>query len=792
MGYELIITEKPQAAKKIAEALADGKPIKESVNGVPYYKITHGKKDIVVACAVGHLYTVAEKDKGRWKYPVYDVEWVPSSESNKESAFTKKYLAVIKKLCKDASEFTVATDYDIEGEVIGVNVIRFACKQKDANRMKFSTLTKGDLIESYEHKSKTLDWGQAKAGLTRHELDWLYGINLSRALTLSVKNATGGFKILSSGRVQGPALKILVDKEKEIQNFKPTPYWMVQLLSEKNKQQIEAWHKEDKFWEKEKAQKAYDKAKSAKTAKVEKIENREQKSNPPFPFDLTSLQVEAHKTINIVPKRTLELAQNLYIGGYISYPRTSSQKLPPAIGYAKILEALKKQDKFAAGAAWVLTKSKMKPNEGTKTDEAHPAIYPTGIAPHFKDPKEADLYELIVRRFFAVFGEPAVRESMIVSIDVNSEPFVAKGIRTKVQGWFELYGRFVMLKDEELPALKEGEEIPVKKLSLLDKETQPPKRYTAASIIKELEKRNLGTKATRAAIIDNLYNRGYVNEKSIEATELGIKTSDILGKYSPEIQDEELTRSFEDEMEDIRKKKKTTDEVIDHAKNVLGDTLKKFKEKEKFIGKELGEANITTRNIMTHIGKCPVCKEGDLQIRKGRFGSFIACNKYPDCKTTFSLPTGIIKPTDKICESCGMPMVKIIKKRSAQDICINPKCKSKITADKEALQEMKDIEKGAVEKECPKCKEGKLVVRKSIYGAFLGCSNYPKCRYTERLDGEEHSNLPKFGEKAKVAKTAKPKSSRKKSSSQKKPRVSKPRTSKKAKASETTVKSTDL
>jgi len=161
---------------------------------------------------------------------------------------------LIKKLSKEASSFTVACDYDVEGEVIGLNVIRYACNKKDAARMKFSTLTKPDIIEAYEHKSLHLDWGQAKAGETRHYLDWYNGINFSRALTSSIKSA-GSFKIMSTGRVQGPSLKIIVDREKEIRAFKSVPFWQIELLGEIKKGKIEAWHKEDKFWEKEKINK---------------------------------------------------------------------------------------------------------------------------------------------------------------------------------------------------------------------------------------------------------------------------------------------------------------------------------------------------------------------------------------------------------------------------------------------------------------------------------------------------------------------------------------------------------
>ena len=193
---ELIITEKPKSAQKIAEALADGKPLKKGEKGVYYYEITRGKNDIIVACAVGHLFGIAEKHKKGLKYPVFDVEWQPLYEINKDAAFSKKYFDTLKKLSKKADTFTVACDYDIEGSVIGMNIIKFICKQKDARRMKFSTLTKPDLVKAYENASKSLDWGQAIAGETRHNLDFYYGINLSRALIASIKKAGNFHKLI--------------------------------------------------------------------------------------------------------------------------------------------------------------------------------------------------------------------------------------------------------------------------------------------------------------------------------------------------------------------------------------------------------------------------------------------------------------------------------------------------------------------------------------------------------------------------------------------------------------------
>ena len=739
--YELIITEKPSAAKKIAEALADGKALKKSERGVPYYDVTHGKTDIVVACAVGHLYTVDEnkdeKKKRTWTYPVFDVKWIPSSEKGKASAFTKKYLSVIKKLSKNAESFTIATDFDIEGEVIGLNILRFACKQKDGARMKFSTLTKDDLIYSYNHKSPTLEWGQANAGLVRHELDWYYGINLSRALTIAIKKA-GNFKIMSSGRVQGPSLKIIVEREKEIKAFKPEPFWQLQLLGDVKNGSLEAWHETDKFWKKQEAEAIVEKT-NGKDGKIADVEKKEFKQAPLTPFDLTTLQMEAYRALGISPKETLSVAQELYTAGYISYPRTSSQKLPENIGYAKILNLLKNNDNYTELVKKLLSMKSLAPNNGKKTDPAHPAVYPTGIFPKISG-KQLKLYDLIVKRFFATFADAAIRETMTIRIDVENECFVAKGTRTKEKGWHIFYEPYLHLEEKELPEVEKDEDVKVKDIIMHDKETQPPKRYTPASIIKELEKRNLGTKATRAQIIDTLFGRGYVIGKPIEATDFGIKTVETLETYSPTIIDEELTRHFEEEMEEIREKKKKNNEVLEEAKSVLTKTLEGFKSKEKEIGQGLLEAHRETQQQLTTIGGCPVC-QGTLVIKRGKFGRFIACDKYPECKTTFKLPgTGLIKPTEDECKECKYPLINIIRKgKKPQSVCINPDCPSKKISDKAAREQAKNIENGAVEKQCPKCKKGKLILRSSVYGKFYGCSSYPKCRHIEKIESGNNS-----------------------------------------------------
>lgn len=673
---ELIIGEKPDASEKIAEALADTKPKKKLINKIPYYELTHKGKKILVGCAVGHLFTLEQKAKKGWTYPVFDVEWKPIYKT-KRHEFAKAYFDTLSELAKQADEFTVATDFDEEGSVIGFNVIRYICNKKDGKRMKFSTLTKKELIESYEKASKHLDFPQIEAGETRHILDWMYGINLSRALTLAVKT-TGKFKILSSGRVQGPALKIITEREKEIQAFKPEPFWEIELEGSAKNKPLLAEHEAGKFTEKAKAELILKKTKGKK-AKIADVKRTEFLQDPPYPFDLTSLQIEAYKVFGISPKETLALAQDLYTQGLISYPRTSSQKLPTAIQYVDVIKELQKQKQYSSLCKNILN-GKLKPNEGPKSDPAHPAIYATGEIPKKLTERQQKIYDLVVKRFLATFSTPAKRQTMTIITDVNKEKFISRGTLTLEPGWHVLYEPYVKLKEEELPDVKEGDEVKLKKISLLEKETQPPKRYTEASIIRILEKKNLGTKATRAAILDALYSRQYINEKAIEATKLGLAAVETLTKYCPEILDEALTRQFEEEMDQIIEGKQKEEQIIKSAKEFLTKVLEKFKKNEKKIGEGLAEAALVTREELSTVAPCKVCNKGKLVLRRGKFGLFIACNQYPNCKTTHSVPANaLIKPTEGECPHCKSPMVLVIRKgKRPFKYCISKVCPARL------------------------------------------------------------------------------------------------------------------
>lgn len=729
---ELIITEKPSSAKKVAEALAEGKLVQKKSKQSSYYELLHGKKPIIVTSAVGHLFGLVEEKKAGWTYPVFDVKWGASHENSRELKYVKDYIDTIGMLATKANEFTIACDYDVEGEVIGLNVIRFVCKQKDAHRMKFSTLTKPDLIKAYETKMSHLDWGQALAGETRHILDWYYGINLSRALSASVK-AAGSFKIMSAGRVQGPALRLLVEREREIAAFVPQPYWMIQLLGEFKTSLVEAWHVKDKIFDKADAKRIFDAIKNETKAIVIRVEKTQREQAPPTPFDLTTLQSESYAHFKITPKETLDIAQSLYLAGVTSYPRTSSQQLDPKLGFSKILNDLRKQPEYELLSKELLKYKELKPNNGKKTDPAHPAIYPTGLVPKTLKPKEQKVYDLIVKRFMATFAKAAIRETMEVVLDVKKEQFVTKGTRTVEENWHVYYKPYIKLEEITLPNMKEGDIVIIKEINKLEKKTQPPNRYNQASIIKELERRNLGTKATRADILERLFQRGYIEGVQITVTRLGMQTIEVLEKYAPTIIDEKLTADFEGEMDHIREGKQKQEKVLEKAKKFLIELLLDFKKKEKIIGQEILQSLQETREIQNYIGACPTCREGKLMMKRGKFGQFIACDKYPQCTTTFKLPSsGLVKNTDELCEVCKHPNVLVIRKgRKPQEVCINPVCTSKVTEQEKKI--VKQQEKSGEEKLCPKC--GKmLVLRTSFYGQFYGCSGYPNCRHIEKIE----------------------------------------------------------
>ena len=482
---EVIICEKPSSAEKIAKALSPSAKKKVYNKKVKYWELERDSKNITVLSGVGHLYSLIPKDA---KYRVsFNLHWVPSYEASKASSFTKNYLRAIKKFGKDADSYIHACDYDVEGTLIGYNALKFACGEdslKKASRMKFSTLTKKDIIDAYENRID-IDMHQVDNGIARHILDYYFGMNISIALSDSVRKTKHRFLKLSVGRVQTPTLSILVNREKEIREFVPEPYWVIKALLDF--ENIEIKHVAGNIFDRQLAEEIFNKC-NGKDAVVDKIEISNSKTRPPVPFNLSGLQAEAYNVFGFSPKRTQVAAQNLYSAGYTSYPRTSSQKLPESLGFASIFKQLSADPEFKKHIDKL--PSKLRPNNGKKEDAAHPPIHPTGILPGKLNKDEQKIYDLIVYRFIAVFFDAAKFETMKTTLDIEGEKFKFSRRRVTYKGWMEHYP-FKKIDDEIFPDIKEGDVMSVKKLISDEKETKPPARYNQASLIKELEKKNL-------------------------------------------------------------------------------------------------------------------------------------------------------------------------------------------------------------------------------------------------------------------------------------------------------------
>ena len=522
---------------------------------------------------MGHLYGLSDTKKGNKKIiPILDPTWVPLSTLKNRGSSSKfltfkieKILREISEISKNAGGFIHACDYDQEGEVIGYNILEHTCHNKYsiAKRAKFSSLTDEEIIQSFNNllppNEKLKD-----AGTSRHMIDFIYGINLSRALTNSInkKNSVGekkkGYQQLSIGRVQGPTLAFVVEREKEIENHIFEPYWNVIADFEKNNQIIKTYYQPQRIDSKSTAENVINSCKN-QLGKVTDIKFQKTSLRPPIPFNLGDLQKEAYRLFRFTPSYTLSIAEKLYLAALISYPRTSSQKLPSSINYEKIIKAVSKQDNnlhqrstydnktksilsYSEISSKLLANKVLKPNEGKETDPAHPAIYPTGQNPKQKlEDSELKLLDLIIRRFFSSFGEEASSSQISVTITVKDKfTFKAEEKKIVFEGWIEYYrpyfdlSGFVVL--DSLSFLKTNDVLKNVKIELLEKFTQPPPRYNQSTLLQKMEREKIGTKATRSEIISTLFKRNYITNfvPSATATNQSVTyDSKLVSKNAP-------------------------------------------------------------------------------------------------------------------------------------------------------------------------------------------------------------------------------------------------------------------
>ena len=563
----------------------------------------------------------------------------------------EKIISALKKLGKEADHITIATDYDREGELIGVEALKIAAEKNPKikiDRVRYSAITKEEIQSAFKNLGK-VDYDLAASGEARQIIDLVWGAVLTRFI--SKTSGRLGKEFLSVGRVQSPTLALIVDREKEIEAFKPEPYWEIYADLEK---ELRVHHAKGKIWDKAEVDQIV--ANLGPEGIIKSIEKKPRYDKPPTPFDTTSF-ISAASAIGFSAANAMRIAEWLYTNGFISYPRTDNTVYPPSIDLKSLVSMFTK-GAFAKEAQKLL-KGRMVPTRGKRSTTDHPPIYPTASVDKNELKEEQwKIYELVVRRFFATLAEQSSWEISTLSVDIGKEPFRASGARLIEAGW-RAYYPYSKSEEHILPELKEGEHLLVLGHEVASKETQPPARYGQGRLIKLMDELGLGTKSTRHDIISKLYARAYVHGNPMKPTNTAYAVVDTLEKYASAITKPEMTQTLEKDMTSISERKIKEAEVIDESREMLTSIFKDLEENEEEIGTSLREGLRTDKIV----GKCEKCGS-ELIIRRGRRGSrFIGCSGYPNCKFTLPLPRfGTLLVTDKECDMHHMNHVRIINK----------------------------------------------------------------------------------------------------------------------------------
>ncbi|GAA8251401.1 type I DNA topoisomerase [Helicobacter pylori] len=631
----------------------------------------------------------------------------------------KELVKQIIELSKKASTTYIATDEDREGEAIGYHV---ACliggKLESYPRIVFHEITQNAILNALK-TPRQIDMSKVNAQQARRFLDRIVGFKLSSLISSKI------IKGLSAGRVQSAALKLVIDKEREIKAFKPLTYFTLDAYFESHLEAQLISYKGNKL----KAQELIDEKKAQEIKNelekesyaISSIIKKSKKSPTPPPFMTSTLQQSASSLLGFSPTKTMSIAQKLYEGvatpqgvmGVITYMRTDSLNIAK-----EALEEARNKILKDYGKDYLPPKAKVYSRKNKNAQEAHEAIRPTSIIlepnalKDYLKPEELKLYTLIYKRFLASQMQDALFESQSVVVACEKGEFKASGRKLLFDGYYKILGNDD--KDKLLPNLKENDPIKLEKLESNAHVTEPPARYSEASLIKVLESLGIGRPSTYAPTISLLQNRDYikVEKKQISALESAFKVMEILEKHFEEIVDSKFSASLEEELDNIAQNKADYQQV-------LKDFYYPFMDKI-----EAGKKNIISQKVHEKTGQsCPKCG-GELVKKNSRYGEFIACNNYPKCKYVKQTENANDGAKQELCEKCGGEMVQKFSRNGAFLACNNyPECKN--TKSLKNTPNANEIIEGV---KCPEC-GGDIALKRSRKGSFYGCNNYPKCRF---------------------------------------------------------------
>ena len=728
-GPALIITEKDNAARRIAEIRSGGTAEATRERGVNVYK-WGGKRCIGLS---GHVVGVDfPSEYNDWR----DVEPVELIDAPIEKQPTQENIvAAVRTLARHASQVTIATDYDREGELIGkeaYELVREVNEDVDIDRVRFSSITDREVTEAFDNP-EDLDFDLAAAGEARQVIDLIWGAALTRFLSLSARQLGDDF--ISVGRVQGPTLKLIVDREREIDAFDPEDYWELFADLQKSDQggfeaqyfyRDEDGNEAERVWDGDRAEAVYEVLAETEAASVDSVNRRTRTDRPPAPFNTTQF-IRAAGSLNYSAQRAMSMAEDLYTAGYITYPRTDNTVYPEDLDPEELLEAFLEDRTFGDDAEQLLdVDDPIEPTAGDKETTDHPPIHPTGERPTRSDLSEDEweIYELVVRRFFATVADDATWEHLKVvseiAVDTLDDIMLkANGKRLVEAGYHDVYPYFNQ-QETHVPDVEEGESLSVVDTRIEDKQTQPPRRYGQSRLIETMEKMGIGTKSTRHHTIEKLYDRGYIESDPPRPTMLARAVVEAAEDFADQIVSEEMTAQLEADMQAIAAGEKNYSEVTTESKEMLQTVFDELIESREAVGDQIQKSLKADKTL----GPCPECGD-DLLVRSSRQGSyFVGCNGYPDCSYTLPLPsTGKPLLLEDSCEKHGLREVKMLAGRKTfTHGC--PQCKA------DEADEEEDLIIGT----CPDCGEsegGELAIKRLRSGSRLvGCTRYPDCEYS--------------------------------------------------------------
>ena len=708
------MTEKFNAAVRIATILSDGKSKRTYIEGTPVFEFAQGSDRIRVVGLRGHIINL--------DYPESLNDWARVDLKELIWAEPQKIVTAgkignaLRTLAADADEVVIATDFDREGELIGVEALEIVKNVRPdvrARRARFSALTKWDIERAFG-ALVDVDFPLAWSAESRQSIDLAWGAVLTRFLSIASKQL--GRDFLSVGRVQSPTLALIVDREREIENFVPQDYWTLHATFRKDVDggpvNFEAEHAHGPFWARREAEEARARADTTRTGIVREYVRNEREERPPPPFNTTMFVAEANR-IGFGAAQAMKIAEDLYQSGYISYPRTDNTVYPSTINLRSVLEKLA-ESPFRGEARELLGQERIVPSRGRTQATDHPPIYPVAGVAREKVKREDHwrIYELVVRRFFATVAPSALVETAEGKIDVGGEPFAAQGYHVLDLGWRKYYP-YWQVREAVLPVLVIGEAVERTGPVLMKEDrTRPPPRHSEGALIQEMERLGLGTKSTRHEILKKLYDRKFVEGKYLRPTTSGRAVIEALEDHAQRITQPEMTAHLEADMEGIATGVRSREDVVRESQQMLSEVLETLEANRDAIGQEI-EAALREQN---YIGKCNLCKEGNLTVIRSRRGSrFLGCDRYPACKNTHPLPQmGSIQSAEENCPECGAPMIKHTDRGRAMTYCVASDCPT--------VREKNFIGR------CEKCGTGELTIRHGTYGKrFVGCSSYPEC-----------------------------------------------------------------